>query len=67
MSFDKRVFKLTTLTVEEFGRLGRNGEDLLEQEATSMVGRKDGGKTRKGMLTERIKQVILVTAQVAIS
>lgn len=66
MSFDERFFKLTNLAVESFRRLGRKGEDLLEQVVTSVFrGEECGGKARKGVSMERIKRVISITAQVA--
>lgn len=68
VSFGERIFKLTTLAVESFGRLGRNGEEILEQLATSVVrGEEGAGKMRKGVSMECIKQVISVIVQVAIS
>lgn len=59
VSFDERIFKLTTLAVESFGPLGRNDEELLKQVATRVVGGEGGrGKTREGVLVERLRQVI---------
>lgn len=56
VSFDGHVFKLTTLTVESFWHLGCNGEELLEQVVTIVVGgEQGGGKVRKGALMEQIK------------
>lgn len=43
MSLDKRVFNPTIIAVKGFEGLGRNGEELLEHEATS----REGGKERR--------------------
>lgn len=68
MFFDERIFKITTLAVESFGRLERNGEELLENKVNTEVGRKEGeGKTRKGVLMECTNQVMSLKAYVAIS
>lgn len=49
MSFDGHIFILSTLAVESFEHLGRNGEVLLEKVAISVVeGEEGGGETRKG-------------------
>ena len=38
VSFDERCYKLATLAVESFGRLGKEGSDLIDQVAASIVG-----------------------------
>ena len=68
MSFDERSYKLATLAVESFGRLGKEGSDLIDQVAASIVGGTDGSSlARKGVCKERLFQIISVTTQVAIS
>ncbi len=68
VSFDERSFKLVPLAVESFGRLGVSGYELVDQLATSMVGGSGGGDvTQKGVVKERLLQIISVTTQVAIS
>ena len=68
MSFDERSYKLANLAVESFGRLGKEGNDLIDQVAASMVGGTDGSSlARKGVCKERLPPIILVTTQVAIS
>ena len=42
VSFDERSNKLATLAVESFERLGKEGSDLIDQMAASIVGRTDG-------------------------
>ena len=57
-----------TLAMEIFGRLGKEGNDLIHQVAASIVGRTDGSSlTRKGACKERFFQIISVTAQVVVS
>eukprot|EP00904_Undaria_pinnatifida_P006903 jgi/Undpi1/3342/HiC_scaffold_15.g06715.m1 len=41
VSFDERSYKLATLAVESFGRLGKEGSDLIDQVAASIVGGTD--------------------------
>ena len=41
-SFDERSYKLATLAVESFGRLGKEGSDLIDQVAASVAGGTDG-------------------------
>ena len=41
--FDERGHKLVTLAVESFGRLRKEGSELIDQLAASIVGRTDGG------------------------
>ena len=68
MSFDERSHKLTTLAVENFGRLGVEGSNFIDQLAASVAGGRDGGSmARKGVVEERLLQIISVTTQVAIS
>ena len=68
ISFDERSYKLATLTVESFGRFGKEGRDLIDQVAASIVGGTDGSSlARKGVCKERLVQIISVTTQVAIS
>ena len=53
VSFDERSYKLATLAVESFGRLGKEGSDLIDQVAASMVGGTDGSSlARKGALVK---------------
>ena len=42
VAFDERSYKLATLAVESFGRLGKEGSDLIDQVAASVYCRKDG-------------------------
>ena len=68
VSFDEHNYKLATLEVESFGRLGKEGSDLLDQVAASIVGRTDASSlARKGVCKERLFQITFVTTQVAIS
>ena len=68
VSFDERSYKLATLAVESFGRLGKEGSDLIDQMAASIVEGTDGSSlARKGVCKERLFQIISVTTQVAIS
>ena len=68
MSFDKRSYKVATLAVESFGRLGEECSGLIDQVAASMVGGTDGSSlARKSVCKERLLQIISVTTQVAIS
>ena len=67
VSFDERSRKLATFAVESFGRLGVEGSYFIDQLAASVVGGRDGGSmARKGVLKERILQMVSVTTQVAI-
>ena len=67
VSFDERSYKLATL-VESFGRLGKEGSDLIDQMAASIVGGTDASSlARKGVCKELLFQTISVTTQVAIS
>ncbi|CAN0450115.1 unnamed protein product, partial [Ectocarpus sp. 12 AP-2014] len=43
VSFDERSFKLTTLAVESFGRLGEEGYEFIDELATHAAGGRDGG------------------------
>ena len=68
MSFDESSYKLATLAVESFGRLGEEGSDLIDQVAASIVGGTDASSlARKGVCKEHLFQIISVTTQVAIS
>ena len=68
VSFDERNYKLVTLAAESFGRLGKEGSDLIDQMAASIVGGTDGSSLgRKGVCKERLFRIISVTTQVAIS
>ena len=68
VSFDERSYKLATLAVESFGRLGKVGSDLIDQVAASVVGGTNASfLARKGVCKERLFQIISVTTQVAIS
>ena len=68
MSFDERSHKLATLAVESFGRFGVEGSNFIDQLAASVVGGKDGrSMVRKGVVKERLLEIISVTPQVAIS
>ena len=54
--------------MESFGRLGRESSYFIDQLAASVVGGRTGGSmTRKGVVKERLLQIVPVTAQVAIS
>ena len=60
--------KLATLVVENFGRLGKEGSNLIDQAAASTVGGTDGTSlARKGVCLERLLQIISVTTQVTFS
>ena len=68
VSFDERSYKLATLAVESFGRLGKEGSDLIDQVAASIVGGTDTSSlARKDVCNERLFQIIAVATQVAIS
>ncbi|CAB1119445.1 unnamed protein product [Ectocarpus sp. CCAP 1310/34] len=68
VSFDERSFKLTTLAVESFGRLGEEGYEFIDELATHAVGGRDGGTMAlKGVFKERLLQIVSVATQVAIS
>ena len=67
VSFDKCSYKLAILAVESFGRLGKEGSDLINQVAASIVGGTDGSSlARIGVCKERLFQVISVITQVVI-
>ena len=68
VSFDERSYKLVALAVENFGRLGKEGSDLIDQVAANIVGGTDASsRARKGVCKERLSQIISVTTQVVIS
>ena len=68
MSFDERSHKHGALAVESFGRLGVEGSNFIDQLETSVVGGRDGGSiARKGVVKERLLQIVSVTTQVVIS
>ena len=52
--FYERSFKLATLAMESFGRLGREGRDLFDQGAASIVGWTHGSSsTRRCVCKQR--------------
>ena len=54
--------------MESFGRLDREGSDLIDQVAASIVGGTDASsRARKGVCKERLFEIIFVTTQAAIS
>ena len=56
------------ITNKSFERLGKEGSDLIDQVAASIVGGTDRSLlARKGVWKECLFQIIAVTAQVAIS
>ena len=63
--FDKRSYKLATLAVESFGRLGKEGSDLTDQVAASIVGGADGSSLARKERT--LLHIVSVTTQVVIS
>ena len=68
VSFDERSFKLTTIAVESFGRLGEEGYDFINELATHVAnGREGRNMAQKGVIKERLLQVVSVATQVAIS
>ena len=68
VSFNERSNELVTLAVESLGCLGKEGSELIDKLAASIVGGTDGGSlTRKSVCEEHLFQTISVTTQVAIS
>ncbi|CAB1120916.1 unnamed protein product [Ectocarpus sp. CCAP 1310/34] len=68
VSFDERSYKLTTLALKSFGRLGEEGYEFIDELATHAAGGRHGGTmTQKGFYKERLLQVVSVATQVAIS
>ncbi|CAN0144378.1 unnamed protein product [Scytosiphon promiscuus] len=68
VSFDERSFRLTTLAVKCFGRLGEEGYELSNELATHAAASREGGSmARKGVVKKRLLQVISVSMQVAMS
>lgn len=62
------TIKQITLVVESFGRLGGEGYEFINDLATHAAGGRDGGNmARKGVMKERLLQVVSVATQVAIS
>ena len=58
VSFDKRNHNFVTTMMERFGRLGREGSEIIDQPATSVVGGRDGGaKATEGICTGRLVQI----------
>ena len=54
--------------MESFGRLGKEGGDLIDQVPASAVGGTDASsRAREGVCKERLFQIISVTTQVVIS
>ena len=66
-SFDARSQKLAALAVESFGRLGVKGSKFIDQLAASVVGGRDGGSGKKGVMKERLFQIVSVATLVAVS
>ena len=67
VSFDERSHKLTTSAVESFGHLGVEGSALIDQVVASVVAGRDGGSVaRKGVMKERLLQIVSLATQVAI-
>ena len=67
VSFDQRSYKLCTFAVECFGRLGGVACEFVDQLATHVVGGQDGGEiSMKGVVKERLLQIVSVTSQVAV-
>ena len=55
VSFDESSFKLTTLAVESFGRLGEEGYKFIDELATHAAGGRDrGSMAKKGVFKERL-------------
>ena len=56
VSLDERSFKLATLAVESFGRLGEEGYEFIDELAAHAAGGRDGGSmAQKGVFKERRK------------
>lgn len=57
MSIGERSHKLTTFEVENVGRLGVEGDYLIDQPAASIMGGDDGGPmARKGIVKDYLLQ-----------
>ena len=55
VSFDERSFKLTTLAVESFGRLGEEGYEFIDELAAHAAGGRNGeSMALKGVFNERL-------------
>ena len=64
--FDERRYKLATLAVGSFGCLGKEGSDLINGVAESIVAGTDGSSlARKGVCAERLFKRVSGTTQVA--
>ena len=64
VSFDERSFKLTTLAVESFGRLGEEGYEFIDELAAHAAGGRGGrSMALKGVFKQRFLQVISVATQ----
>ena len=66
VSFDERNHKLSTLAVENFGRLGVEGRNFIDELDASVVGGRGGGSMARKIVKERLLQIISVTTQVTI-
>ena len=68
VSLNKRSYKLTTLTVEKFGRLGKGGNKFVDQLTTTVIGGADNGNlTQEGRGKKMASIISVITKQVAIS
>ena len=68
VSFDERSYKLCTFAVECFGRLGGMACEFVDQLVQHVVGGQDGGEISiKGVVEERLLQVVSVASKVAVS
>ena len=68
VSFVEGSYKLTTLAMERFGRLGKERSEVIDQVAATIVGGTNGSfQAQKGVCKERLFHIIFVTIQVAIS
>ena len=64
VSFDERSYKVATVAVESVGRLGKEGSDLIDQVAASMVGGTDGSSlATEGICKYQLLQLISVTTR----
>ena len=59
VSFGERSYKLATLTVESFGCLGKEGSNLVDQVAASIIGGTDASSlARNGVCKECLFQIL---------